>query len=591
MSKFSLDIWASSFLNDCPTKNPDISAMANLLGNKDWLGYLNYQPKTSVDDPDYQYVYLAQKFLSKYEGFGVNARSARETAIRRFWDAETACELTNERFWSSSFTEAEFKLLARMRHFVRMVLGGIHLDAFIGNLDFTDGSDRSNPYGCTSHYLKFLAKPTITRDAAETAKFFLSADPYYAARLAGTTQTPFSDYSHSGVCPVVNEAWYTVGNSVSFVPKTAKTDRAIAVEPSINMLIQRSIGIYIRNRLQKFGVDLIHGQETNADLARLGSARGSVATIDLSMASDTMSRGLVEFALPPLWYRLLDSVRSKWGELGPKKFYYHKFSSMGNGFTFELETLLFWAMVRAVIPDEEWEASKPFVAIYGDDVILPSVYADAWITLASLCGFTTNGDKTFTDGPFRESCGKDYIGGTNVRPFFVKTPLSKKSGAPNKPGLLGLVNSIRHYSKHRAYDNAHRHWLHNHWQSLILQHGLTHHFGPEEYGDTVVQCTRFEAWSVSGHRAKFRRIDGSWKVCRLVPTYDDELLAAFYEKRGFKAQRGHSTALLWLAFRRVQGSCKPYESIVESPDLLQEVGRGAPMRVRSVHTWTSSWED
>lgn len=100
-----------------------------------------------------------------------------------------------------------------------------------------------------------------------------------------------------------------VPGRLCFVPKNAKTDRAIVNEPGLNVMYQLGIGRYITQRLKRFGVD-IHDQSYNQRLAREGSLTGALATLDLSSASDTIAYGLVLDLLPIDWFVLLDNGRS-----------------------------------------------------------------------------------------------------------------------------------------------------------------------------------------------------------------------------------------------------------------------------------------
>lgn len=137
-----------------------------------------------------------------------------------------------------------------------------------------------------------------------------------------------------------------------------------------------------------------------------------LATIDLKNASNSVSTSLVELLLPPDWFAYLDSIRTKWTELEGKGIRLEMFSSMGNGFTFELESLIFWAICRSITPYE--------VGIYGDDIIVPQDSASEVIGVLEACGFTVNTSKSFLSGCFFESCGKHYFMGVDVTPLYWK---------------------------------------------------------------------------------------------------------------------------------------------------------------------------
>jgi len=88
------------------------------------------------------------------------------------------------------------------------------------------------------------------------------------------------------------------------------------------------------------------------------------------------------------------------------------FSAMGNGFTFEVETITFWAICKA--------AGATSVTVFGDDIICPKFIFGRVKRLLEMIGCILNVDKTFAEGPFRESCGHDYFLGVNIRGVYVK---------------------------------------------------------------------------------------------------------------------------------------------------------------------------
>lgn len=205
---------------------------------------------------------------------------------------------------------------------------------------------------------------------------------------------------------------------LSLVPKNAKTDRAIVVEPSLNTMFQAGIGDYIAKGLKRFGVD-IRDQSRNQRLAMEGSLTGDLATLDLSSASDTIAFELISELLPIDWYLFLRNYRTGKIEYKGQVVQLQKFSSMGNGFTFPLETLIFFALACACV--EEHEESN--VSVYGDDIIVPTYAYANLCELLHVLGFIPNLTKSFCSGSFRESCGADYLKGINIRPSYVKGPL------------------------------------------------------------------------------------------------------------------------------------------------------------------------
>lgn len=90
------------------------------------------------------------------------------------------------------------------------------------------------------------------------------------------------------------------------------------------------------------------------------------------------------------------------------------FMTMGIGFTFPAQTIAFYAVLKAI---KELTGIKGMISVFGDDLIYPTkMHSYAEGVLTDL-GFLMNTEKTFTDTPFRESCGADYYDGVDVRPF------------------------------------------------------------------------------------------------------------------------------------------------------------------------------
>lgn len=205
-------------------------------------------------------------------------------------------------------------------------------------------------------------------------------------------------------------------NKIAFVPKTVRTHRSIAVEPMWNSYIQKGIDVAMRKRLARVGIDL-SDQSSNSEWARLGSLEGDdpFVTIDLSAASDSISIEVCRLLLPSQWFDLLNSTRSQNYRIADSTQRYEKFCSMGNGFCFPLETLLFAAFCRAA---GSLNAGQDFL-VYGDDIVVRQSVSNNLLRILNYFGFAVNLGKTFLEGPFRESCGRDWFGGEDVRPFIL----------------------------------------------------------------------------------------------------------------------------------------------------------------------------
>lgn len=229
------------------------------------------------------------------------------------------------------------------------------------------------------------------------------------------------------------------GSRSSFVPKTAKVSRMISVEPAVNMFYQLGLGEILLKRLKRFfGIDLATQASLNRYLAYVGSSVDATfgdgfSTIDLSSASDSLSLKLGQSVIPAEWFSTLLALRSDSSEVlvDGQKFNVklNMLSTMGNGFTFPLQTAVFASIASACVSlsDDIREKPRGFslirpgaFSVFGDDIIVPSKIFERTCRLLRLLGFRPNPEKSFSSGSFRESCGHDYYCGYNVRPVYLR---------------------------------------------------------------------------------------------------------------------------------------------------------------------------
>jgi len=381
--------------------------------------------KKTVNPDDYRSAsefrdsYQAVAFLKK-SPLTIEGVDPEATAKEKFLAAEVQCRDTNARFrklmGSPSGDNPEMKaILLEAVSVIQSILGSsINSREWLYACRFGPGAfNHTEAKGLTSLYDKLQVRPSVSHDMKGLGALLVMSQPHWARSI--------TDSEIEGFWPIVRESDMDLvpGNRIAFVPKTAVTHRTIAIEPLLNVYAQLGIGRVIRRKLlSRVGLDL-NDQSPNQELARKGSIDGTLATIDLSSASDTVARELVRFLLPHEWYETLDMTRCKFGYLDGKWLRYEKFSSMGNGYTFELETLIFLSLALACV--RRLGISTDEVRVYGDDIIVPvGAYALLEGTL-EFCGFSVNSAKSFRSGSFRESCGKDWYDGHDVRPYFNKS--------------------------------------------------------------------------------------------------------------------------------------------------------------------------
>lgn len=430
-----------------------------------------------------------------------------KVAFAKFEAAEDQCRLTNECF--SEYEAGRFRFLP----FTDSVLHAASrkIASILGDVpSFDEVNPRFGP-GATVDLKKSAANPRSKIDRVQSCSeafvplipaAFRCMESMLELHGSFTREDPPDIFSLGGYDVYTVPVTVSPGR-LSFVPKTAKTDRAIVVEPSLNGMFQMAYGDYIAKKLRRWGID-ISDQTYNQRLAREGSITGELATLDLSSASDTVASGLLAHLLPLPWFQLLERLRSRSVTYKGKEILLSKFSSMGNGFTFPLETLIFYAISSSVTESLNGVGA---VMVYGDDIIVPSTCAPTLAKVLVELGFSVNTDKSFWDGPFRESCGKDYYYGADIRPCYIKETITPASlfTLHNHYVRVGLEDfaskvakaipkSIRLWGP-PAYGDGHLHtheWTGKPHQRMFGWGGFT-----------------FDTWSYKG-RSYTRPLPGDW---------------------------------------------------------------------------------
>jgi len=420
-----LNVEIGAYLKICESVDTPVSLSCALLvkyGEWDQLVEKSINPAHYTTPASFADDYLVVSILRKNQR--VKATFDREAnAYAKFFDSERVCKETNERLrkLSSGAEQAPPEIspvLTKAREIIWRILGPLTKS----KLEFAHANMRFGPGSTTS---------VSGRDVTPSRKF--TGSLHVTPRLY--------PYWHSLVPHLwrdcVEDISLRAASKVTCVPKDAKTDRIIAIEPHLNIYVQLGIGALIRRRLKLFGVDL-DDQTRNQNLARKALETG-LATIDLSSASDTVSRELVWLLLPFEWAALLDLPRTEYAEVKGEELRLEKFSSMGNGYTFELESLIFFSLAMAAA------GGRGGVNAYGDDIIVPAVHAPVLIRALDFLGFSVNTSKTYLAGVFYESCGKDFFCGVDVRPFFWRGVKGDKTMI-----IYGLCNSLRRYAHIRG---------------------------------------------------------------------------------------------------------------------------------------------
>lgn len=367
--------------------------------------------------------YIRREYLSKLCDEKLTpAIDRRSAAIEKWMLQERKNADTNRRLRGM---DRGYNILPRVTFYaflkfaqrlIENILGPLTDELVVGS--FSGGASTSRRRTESHPGLKYIGEVDTTREASQYLDVIHRVIPFFRQH------THF--YS-------LNE----VEGAVLFtVPKKTDIDRCACKEPDVNMFLQKGVGAHIRRQLRRFGINL-NDQSINRRLARVGSLSGDLATLDLSSASDSVTISCVQALLPTEWFLYLNDIRSQSVVVDGVTVRTEMFSSMGNGFTFELESLIFYALMRTV---SYFEGISGVISVYGDDLIIPSGMYDMAVSALSEFGFSVNEEKSFATGPFRESCGGHYHLGEDITPFYLKRPPTHLTD------LIRVVNQLRRWA-------------------------------------------------------------------------------------------------------------------------------------------------
>lgn len=234
---------------------------------------------------------LLREVYSKFDD-GKPSEAKSKTTWDRFQAAEDQCQKTNESFYEIAYRDP-FWVGVRRR--LWDALGSFDWDECAAAFRFGPGSTTRLTRKEAAAAYKYSGIPESTVGNAVLARCAIRALPLWNQSVQISAEA-------LGLDDLVS---LVPGNSVIAVPKNFKTDRTIAKEPCMNIYVQLGIGRAIRRRLLGCGVDL-NDQTRNQRAAREGSITGELATVDLSMASDTLAYEVVRWLLPNDWWFALE---------------------------------------------------------------------------------------------------------------------------------------------------------------------------------------------------------------------------------------------------------------------------------------------
>jgi hypothetical protein len=398
-------------------------------------------------------LYLLKEVLRKYPNFDLGIDTA-QAAFLTFLEDEAVNAETNDRLSTNDVEDLRVRQVVNLASRKAVtVLGRFRTDWWVDGVRFGPGATTRIGGETVNIVEKLSGTPHVTSSALNLAHLFFEHVPQWASRLGVSSDVDAVPVTGPSSCLPAFSRKLVVRELDKFmtVPKNAVTDRTIGIAPCMNIAFQLGVGYCMRKRMFPWGINL-NDQSINQRRAREGSITGRLATLDIKSASNSVTRGCVWTFLgnhshdaryfDPLWYEVLNSLRTEGcliDEIRPHE--YELFSAMGNGFTFELESLIFWSLCSAVCEILDVEAD---ISVYGDDLIVPTETVPLLTKALAHLGFRLNENKSFstTEGPlFRESCGVHYLDGRDVTPFYIDAGLDR----PDQ--ILLLANNITRWAR------------------------------------------------------------------------------------------------------------------------------------------------
>jgi hypothetical protein len=478
---------------DCPT-----SLTLTLLGRAgQWAEVLTFtvEPEDFATPKDYSRANAAVCFLKKNPCVSGFTSEDRQASCESSWkEGEASCYHANQRLSPfivhPEMDSAPAKFLRRARKILLGWLGPCPDDVY-------DPDERTQArklgysprksivdfakHGPGTTFSSSVANPTAA-DKYDDVLTTTRGAVFYLWNIAGTgwMDALLKRAEVRSVSPL-DCISVSRGNRFTSVPKTAKTDRGIAIECSLNLYFQLALGRAIRTALRRrVGWDLDNASAVHRKVAQEASVDGSYATIDLSNASDSLCKNLVEVLLHDTpWLERMKDLRSTHTFFRGHWHLLEKFSSMGNGYTFELETCVFACLIAAYL---ELTGRSAILGhdfyVFGDDIIVETEVAESVVAALAWVGFKVNQEKTFLRGSFRESCGGDYFLGHPVRGFYLKQDLCHGTQA-----IYTLHNGAKTCLE---ISGVHTPWFLDWVRKRLLPEPLRSIGGQTRLGDTVL---------------------------------------------------------------------------------------------------------
>jgi len=330
------------------------------------------------------------------------------------------------------------------------------------------------------------------------------------------------------------------------VPKTKKSPRIIAIEPSHVQYMQQGVKDFLYARLEKYFLTRnsvrFTDQSVNRANAKQSSVDRSLCTLDLSDASDRVHNLLVRniFGTSRIW-PYLQSCRSTHALLPNSKtpVELQKFASMGSALCFPVEAMVFYTVVQCALHYYYRETPtvrtlmrySKLIDVYGDDILVPTEARATVTSFLEAYGLKVNTSKSFSEGNFRESCGGDYYRGQDVTPVYMRVRIPNRRDHFDPTVAASLVSTSNQLYKLGYWKTCRllRQWIED-WIGRTLP--LSPFTGPGLYFQSYRTSSHLK-WSATYQGFVQKRIClVPVKVRDVVPDNSARLIAGLGNIRG-----------------------------------------------------------
>ena len=332
-------------------------------------------------------------------------------------------------------THRAFLVLQKARSIVKEILGSYDEEEHFQACKFGSKADVGCP--AASAYLDIKLQVAKISGSSEHREWFrknyLQTDDILSDILEQRI-VPYSEEYDDDTTMGCTESLKLVA-----VPKKFNIKRSIMPNTRIGSFFTLGLGKVIEKRLTKIGLNIKRLQRLHRLLAKRYSNTRTHVTADLSAASDSFVWELIARLVPRKWLHILAKGRLTNVTIDSKVYKLESFMTMGIGFTFPLQTLLFYSIIKAIM---ELSGVQGRVSVYGDDLIYPRRIHHFVSQIFTDIGFLLNDDKTFVHHYFRESCGGDYYCGVDVRPFQPEGEFQMLSPKPYAVLVYKTINGL-----------------------------------------------------------------------------------------------------------------------------------------------------